>query len=58
MHLDAIDLKDFYACPLGLVVRRLLGGRVRARWSELKGLSVFGLGFATPGHGAGNDKEG
>jgi SAM-dependent methyltransferase len=48
MHLDAIDLKDFYACPLGLVVRRLLGERVRARWSELKGLSVFGLGFATP----------
>ena len=25
MHLDAIDLKDFYACPLGLVVRKLLG---------------------------------
>ena len=48
MHLDAIDLKDFYACPLGLVVRRLLGGRVRARWGELKGLSVFGLGFASP----------
>ena len=48
MHLDAIDLKDFYTCPLGLVVRRLLGGRVRARFSELKGLSVFGLGFTTP----------
>ncbi len=25
MHLDAVDLKDFYACPLGLVVRKLLG---------------------------------
>jgi SAM-dependent methyltransferase len=48
MQLDAFDLKDFYACPLGVVVRRLLGARVRARWSELKGVSVFGLGFATP----------
>ena len=48
MQLDAIDLKEFYACPLGLVVRRLLGGRLRARWGELKGARVFGLGFATP----------
>ena len=33
MHLDAVDLKDFYACPLGLVVRRLLGARIRgALW--------------------------
>ena len=48
MHLDAIDLKDFYACPLGLVVRSLLWPRIRARWSELKGVRIFGLGFATP----------
>ena len=25
MHLDAADLKEFYARPLGRVVRRLLG---------------------------------
>ena len=48
MHLDAIDLKDFYACPLGVVVRRLLGARIRARFGELKGMSMFGLGFAAP----------
>jgi len=48
MQLDAIDLKEFYACPLGVVVRRLLGARVRSRWADLKGLSVFGVGFATP----------
>ena len=48
MQLDAIDLKDFYACPLGVVVRRLLGARVRSRWDDLKGLSIFGVGFATP----------
>ena len=48
MHLDAVDLKDFYACPLGIVARRLLGTRLRARWSDLKSCRTFGLGFATP----------
>jgi len=48
MHLDAIDLKDFYSRPLGRMVRRLLGARIRARWTDLKGLRVFGLGYATP----------
>ena len=52
MHLDAVDLKDFYASPLGGVVRRLLGARLRARWSNLQGMSLFGLGFATPYLGA------
>src|SRR5215471_11175127 len=52
MHLDAVDLKDFYASPLGGVVRRLLGARLRARWSNLRGQSLFGLGFATPYLGA------
>ena len=48
MHLDAVDLKDFYACPLGLVVRKLLGTRLRARWGDLKDCRTFGLGYATP----------
>ena len=48
MHLDAVDLKEFYACPLGLVVRRLLGARLRARWDDLKSCRTFGLGFAAP----------
>jgi len=48
MHLDAIDLKDFYACPLGIVVRRLLGSRIRARLGDARGMSVLGLGFAAP----------
>lgn len=52
MHLDAIDLKEFYGSRLGLVVRRLLGARLRARWGEVKGARVFGLGFATPYLGA------
>jgi SAM-dependent methyltransferase len=48
MHLDAIDLKDFYARPLGVMVRRLLRRRIRARWSDVKGCRVYGLGYATP----------
>lgn len=48
MHLDAVDLKDFYACPLGLVVRKLLGARLRARWGDLKGCRTFGLGYTAP----------
>jgi SAM-dependent methyltransferase len=48
MHLDAIDLKDFYARRLGLMVRRLLRHRIRARWSDVRGMRVFGLGYVTP----------
>jgi SAM-dependent methyltransferase len=48
MHLDAIDLKDFYVHRLGLMVRRLLRARIRSSWSDVKGMRVFGLGFATP----------
>lgn len=48
MHLDAFDLKDFYARRLGLMVRRLLRRRIRARWDDVRGMRVFGLGYATP----------
>ena len=48
MHLDAFDLKDFYARRLGLMVRRLLRHRIRARWDDVRGMRVFGLGYATP----------
>jgi SAM-dependent methyltransferase len=48
MHLDAADLKEFYACRLGRVVRSLIGPRLRARWSDIKSCRTFGLGFATP----------
>jgi SAM-dependent methyltransferase len=48
MHLDALDLKDFYARRIGLMVRRLLRHRIRARWNDVQGMRVFGLGYATP----------
>jgi SAM-dependent methyltransferase len=48
MHIDIIDLKEFYARPLGVVVRRLIVQRLRSRWADVSGMSVFGLGYATP----------
>ncbi len=48
MHVDIIDLREFYARPLGAVVRRLVMQRLRARWKDVSGMSVFGLGYAAP----------
>ncbi|WP_341989379.1 class I SAM-dependent methyltransferase [Azorhizobium sp. AG788] len=48
MFLDVVDLRSFYAQPLGVVTRRLLGRAVRARFNDVRGLSVLGLGYATP----------
>lgn len=48
MHLDVIDLREFYGRPLGRVARRLIARHVRALWPNLTGQSVMGLGYATP----------
>lgn len=48
MHMDVVDLRDFYARPLGRVVRRHLGRRIREIWPDVFGLDVAGFGYATP----------
>ena len=48
MRVDIIDLREFYARPLGAVVRRLIAQRVRALWRDVSGMNVFGLGYAAP----------
>jgi SAM-dependent methyltransferase len=48
MQLDVVDLRTFYAAPLGMVARRLLGRAIRGRWTNTAGLCVAGVGFATP----------
>lgn len=48
MQFDAKDLRDFYRTPLGNVVRRQLVHRIRARWQRVAGLTIAGVGFATP----------
>ncbi len=48
MENNATDLRDFYGTPLGGVARRILAHKIRARWRHADGLTVIGLGFATP----------
>ncbi|MEN2494363.1 MAG: hypothetical protein TECD_00259 [Hyphomicrobiaceae bacterium hypho_1] len=48
MYSHVSDLQTFYACPLGLAVRRLVTHRIRARWRHLNGMTLIGLGFAAP----------
>lgn len=48
MHMDVIDLRDFYGRPLGRVARRHISRRIQHIWSDVRGLNVLGLGFATP----------
>src|SRR5882757_6497403 len=48
MSLDVIDLRNFYNMPLGAIVRRLIGVKIRARWTDMRDLRLAGIGFATP----------
>lgn len=48
MPLDIVDLRSFYGSPLGQVSRRLIGRTMRGLWPDLKGLSLAGIGYATP----------
>ena len=52
MSLDVQDLLSFYGEPhtrsAGELARRLIIQRIRARWPDVRGLRVAGLGFAPP----------
>lgn len=48
MRLDVIDIRAFYASPLGGIARRFLAQRIRKIWPDVRGLRVAGLGYATP----------
>jgi SAM-dependent methyltransferase len=48
MHLDAIEIRNFYLSPRGRIVRQILGARIRDVWPDLRGERVLGLGHATP----------
>jgi SAM-dependent methyltransferase len=48
MSLDVVDLRNFYAQPLGTVARRFIGRGIRARWTDLRGQSIVGIGYPTP----------
>ncbi len=48
MSIDVVDLRHFYAQPLGRVARRFVGRGVRKHWPDVRGMRVAGLGYATP----------
>jgi len=48
MWSDVVDIRDFYETRLGLMARHLLRRRIRQMWPDLGGLTVLGLGYASP----------
>ena len=48
MTLDVVDLRAFYASPLGMVAQRMVLAAIRHRWDDLAGMALLGLGYATP----------
>ncbi len=48
MSVDVVDLRAFYASPLGTVARRLIGRVLDRFWGPVQGLRVLGLGYAVP----------
>ena len=48
MRPDVIDLNQFYEDHAGQVARRLVRRCLRQIWPQVDGLSLMGLGYATP----------
>jgi SAM-dependent methyltransferase len=48
MPIDVVDLRSFYAAPLGRIAHRSIARIIRAWWSDTSGMAVAGLGYATP----------
>ncbi len=48
MPLDVVDLRAFYASPLGHVARRFIGRAMLRFWPDCSRQRLLGLGFSTP----------
>ena len=48
MALDVVDLRTFYAEPLGRIAHRTVARTLRGWWPGTTGMAVLGLGYATP----------
>jgi len=48
MRRDVLELRAFYASPLGAAAREMVGRKVAEAWGDGRGLDVLGLGYATP----------
>jgi SAM-dependent methyltransferase len=48
MRRDVVDLRAFYATPLGQAVRDMVTRQLVNAWGDARGLDILGLGYATP----------
>jgi SAM-dependent methyltransferase len=48
LSIDVVDLRAFYAQPLGVMTRRLINQALRLHWDNLQGQTVLGIGYCTP----------
>ncbi len=48
MRQGILDLREFYASPLGQVARRMVARKIAEAWRDAGGLDVLALGYATP----------
>jgi SAM-dependent methyltransferase len=48
MRRDVLQLREFYATPLGRAARTLVARKLAEAWSDARGLDMLGLGYATP----------
>ena len=48
MRRDVVELRQFYAGPLGRAARDMLGRKLAETWGDVNGLDILGLGYATP----------
>jgi SAM-dependent methyltransferase len=48
MRRDVLELRRFYASPLGKAVREMVGRKLEEAWDNPRGLDILGLGYATP----------
>jgi SAM-dependent methyltransferase len=48
MRRDVVELRRFYAGPLGRAARDMLSRKLDETWGDVAGLDVLGIGYATP----------
>src|SRR5258708_38656403 len=48
MRQDVIELREFYASPLGAAAARMIGRKIGEAWGNIDGLDLLGMGYAIP----------
>ena len=48
MRQGVLELREFYATPLGRVAREMVSRKVAEAWGDTRGLDLLALGYATP----------